>query len=62
LLRVGGDGSCFTAVSYQSHRYCIPNGGRELDMTKDVFNILVSLLALKQSPGDLPTPQTVVLQ
>ena len=31
-------------------------------MTKDVFNILVSLIALKQSPGDLPTPQAVVLQ
>jgi hypothetical protein len=64
LFRVeaGGAGSCFTAVSYSNRRYCVPNGGREADMTKDVFNILVSLLALKQSPGDLPTPQAVVLQ
>jgi hypothetical protein len=55
-------GSCFTAITYSNRHYCIPNGGRELDTTKDVFNILVSLLALKQSPGDLPTPQAVVLQ
>jgi hypothetical protein len=54
--------ACFTAVAYATRRYCVPNGGRELDMTKDVFNILISLIALKQSPGDLPTPQAVLLQ
>ena len=53
---------CFTAVSYSGRRYCVPNGGRDLNMTKDVFNILISLLALKQAPGDLPTPQAVLLQ
>ena len=54
--------SCFTSISYENRRYCIPNGGAEADATKEVFNILISLLALKQSPGDLPTPQAVVLQ
>jgi len=66
LFRVQpGGGSleaCFTAVAYANRRYCVPNGGHELDMTKDVFNILISLIALKQSPGDLPTPQAVLLQ
>ena len=64
LLRVqmSGGPSCFTSINYANRHYCIPNGGRELDVTKDVFNILVSLIALKQSPGDLPTPQSVVLQ
>ncbi len=54
--------TCFTAVTYSNRRYCVPNGGQDLDMTKDVFNILISLIALKQSPGDLPTPQAVLLQ
>jgi hypothetical protein len=54
--------TCFTSISYSNHRFCIPNGGAEADATKEVFNILISLLALKQSPGDLPTPQAVVLQ
>jgi len=54
--------SCFTAVTYSNRRYCVPKGGADLDMTKDAFNILISLLALKQSPGDLPTPQAVLLQ
>ena len=58
--RVGTD--CFTSVGYSGRHYCIPKGGPELDTTKDVFNILISLLALKQSPGDLPTPQAVLLQ
>lgn len=64
LFRVAADSgtSCFTAVAYDGRRFCIPNGGREADATKEVFNILISLLALKQSPGDLPTPQAVVLQ
>jgi hypothetical protein len=53
---------CFTSVAYSNRHYCVPKGGPELGMTKDVFNILVSLLALKQSPGDLPTPQAVLLQ
>ena len=57
-----GANGCFTAVTYSNHRYCVPKGGAELDMTKDAFNILISLLALKQSPGDLPTPQAVLLQ
>ncbi len=53
---------CFTSVAYSNRHYCVPKGGPELDMTKDVFNILISLIALKQSPGDLPTPQAVLLQ
>jgi len=53
--------ACFTSISYSNHRFCIPNGGADADATKEVFNILISLLALKQSPGDLPTPQAVIL-
>ena len=65
LLRVESNkiaSACFTAVTYSSRRFCVPAGGSELDMTKDTFNILISLLALKQSPGDLPSPQAVLLQ
>lgn len=65
ILRIETDkilNSCFTAVTYSNRRYCVPKGGSDLDMTKDAFNILISLIALKQSPGDLPTPQAVLLQ
>jgi hypothetical protein len=65
ILRIETDkvlNSCFTAVTYSNRRYCVPKGGADLDMTKDAFNILISLIALKQSPGDLPTPQAVLLQ
>jgi hypothetical protein len=55
IARSGGD--CFAQVSYRGGAYCIPNRGAE--NTKNIFNILNALLALKTSPGDLPAAQTV---
>ena len=54
----GGLGeTCFTAVDYEGRHYCVPQDGA--DNTKRIFGILAALLALKQSPGDLPITQTV---
>jgi hypothetical protein len=55
VLHSGGD--CFAQVSYRGAAYCVPNQGA--DNTKDIFNILDALLALKTSPGDLPATPTV---
>jgi hypothetical protein len=52
-------GGCFTAVSYGGKGYCVPQEGA--DNTKKIFNVLNALVALKQSPGDLPTSQTVLI-
>jgi hypothetical protein len=30
-------------------------------VTKDIFNVLSVLVALKQSPGDLPATQSVLI-
>ncbi|HEX3918099.1 MAG TPA: hypothetical protein VHW60_12240 [Caulobacteraceae bacterium] len=57
LTVVSSGGDCFTAVSYRGRDYCVPNQGA--DNTKDIFNILDALLALKTSPGDLPATPTV---
>ena len=53
----GASGSCFTALDYEGRHYCVPSDGAE--NTKRIFSILGALLALKQSPGDLPVTQTV---
>ena len=61
LVNRGGDlGGCFTAVTYAGGRYCVPQEGS--DNTKRVFAMLNMLIALKQSPGDLPTTQTVRIE
>ncbi len=52
-------GGCFTAVSYGGKNYCVPDEGEE--STKSIFNILTALVALKQSPGDLPATQSVLV-
>jgi hypothetical protein len=53
----GGPGGCFTAADYEGRRYCVP--AEDADNTKRIFSMLGVLLALKQSPGDLPVTQTV---
>jgi hypothetical protein len=61
LTAGGADfGGCFTAVSYAGGHYCVPQKGAE--NTKRVFAILNMLIALKQSPGDLPITQTVRIE
>ncbi|HEX4196563.1 MAG TPA: hypothetical protein VHZ26_03895 [Caulobacteraceae bacterium] len=50
---------CFTAVNYGGKGYCVPEDGAQT--TKQVFNVLSALVALKQSPGDLPVAQTVLV-
>jgi hypothetical protein len=54
-------GDCFTAVTYDGEPLCVPKDGEALQNTKDVFDILTALLALKQTPGDLPAPQAVLI-
>jgi len=51
--------SCFTAVNYGGKTYCVPQESTQT--TKQVFNVLSALTALKQSPGDLPAAQTVLI-
>src|SRR5665213_4437812 len=50
---------CFTAVNYGGRGYCVPQESAQT--TKKVFNVLSALVALKQSPGDLPASQTVLV-
>jgi hypothetical protein len=50
---------CFTAVNYGGRGYCVPQESAQT--TKQVFNVLSALVALKQSPGDLPASQTVLV-
>jgi hypothetical protein len=50
---------CFTSVVYGGKGYCVPEDGAQT--TKQVFNVLSALVALKQSPGDLPVAQTVLV-
>jgi hypothetical protein len=53
--------SCFTAITYDGHYFCAPQTGDGVEATKDTFNILTTLLALKQSPGDLPASSAVLI-
>jgi hypothetical protein len=52
-------GACFSAVRYEGQTYCIPLEGSQT--SKDIFNVLSVLVALKQSPGDLPATATVLV-
>ena len=54
-----GAGPCFTEVEYEGRSYCAP---LEADNTKRIFALLNALIALKQSPGDLPITQTVRIE
>ena len=63
LLTVTSSGAfgigCFTAVNYGGKTYCVPQDTAQT--TKQVFNVLSALVALKQSPGDLPASQAVLI-
>ena len=61
-VREGGvaNGPCFTEVEYEGRTYCAPLEGS--DNTKRIFAMLNALIALKQSPGDLPITQTVRIE
>jgi hypothetical protein len=50
---------CFAAVGYAGRSYCVPQ--KDSQVTKDIFNVLSVLVALKQSPGDLPATQSVLI-
>ncbi len=52
-------GGCFTAIDYGGKSYCVPE--EDAATTKSIFNILTALVALKQSPGDLPATQSVLI-
>jgi len=60
-VRTGGVGAgpCFTEVEYEERSYCAP---MDSDNTKRIFALLNALIALKQSPGDLPITQTVRIE
>lgn len=63
LLSVNPDsalpGGCFSEVRYEGGSYCVPQDGAQ--NTKTIFNVLSVLVALKQSPGDLPATATVLV-
>jgi hypothetical protein len=50
---------CFTHVDYAQRSWCVPENGQPI--TRDLFNTLTMLVALKQQPGDLPASSTVLL-
>jgi hypothetical protein len=54
-------GDCFVAVDYEGQSYCAPRDGDGARTTKQIFNMLNALVALKQSPGDLPATQSVLI-
>jgi hypothetical protein len=49
---------CFAHVYYADQAWCVPEHGPQI--TRDVFNVLTMLVALKQQPSDLPA-STVLL-
>jgi hypothetical protein len=53
--------ACFTAVVYAGTHYCAPRQGEGAATTRQIFSVLTSLVALKQSPGDLPASQSVLI-
>jgi hypothetical protein len=50
---------CFAHVDYADRSWCVPENGQQV--TRDLFNTLTMLVALKQQPGDLPSSSTVLL-
>jgi hypothetical protein len=59
VTTASGFSGCFTSVRYDGRSYCVPQENAKI--TKQVFNVLSALVALKQSPGDLPVSQTVLI-
>ena len=54
-------GACFAAVDYAGTHYCASRRGEGAATTRQIFSVLTSLVALKQSPGDLPSSQSVLI-
>jgi hypothetical protein len=54
VVKDGGD--CFAQVTFESGRYCVPQGAAS---TKRTFAVISQLLALKTQQGDLPFIPTV---
>jgi hypothetical protein len=50
---------CFAHVYYADQAWCVPEHGPQI--SRDVFNVLTMLVALKQQPGDLPASSTVLV-
>jgi hypothetical protein len=64
ILNVQSEGGftgfgCFSHVFYANRAWCVAEDGPQV--TRDLFNALTMLVALKQQPGDLPSSSTVVL-
>jgi hypothetical protein len=58
---VGVLDDCFTAVTFESKRFCAPRDGDGSETTRQIFSILTTLVALKQTPGDLPAAQSILI-
>ncbi|HLK23275.1 MAG TPA: hypothetical protein VKT30_01310 [Caulobacteraceae bacterium] len=52
---------CFTAVPYEGKIYCAPSEGDGSRTTREIFNMLTALVALKQSSGDIPASSAIVI-
>jgi hypothetical protein len=49
----GGVDGCFVDIAFEGENYCVPRNGAE--QTKQIFSLLVQLLALKTQTGDSPS-------
>jgi hypothetical protein len=52
---------CFTAIRYEDAAYCAPGRGDGAGTTREIFNILTALVALKQSSGDIPASSAILI-
>ncbi|HXQ12128.1 MAG TPA: hypothetical protein VN805_14120 [Caulobacteraceae bacterium] len=52
---------CFTAIRYEDATYCAPGRGDGAGTTREIFNILTALVALKQSSGDIPASSAILI-
>jgi hypothetical protein len=57
----GAPDGCFTWVQYEQANYCAPKTGDGADTTREIFNILSALVALKQSSGDIPASSAILI-
>jgi hypothetical protein len=59
-VRQGGiSGPCFADVAHAGGHYCVPDQNGQISRT--VFDVLNTLVDLKQSPSDLPQTSTVLI-
>jgi hypothetical protein len=50
---------CFAHVYYADRPWCVPEHGQQT--TRDIFNVMTMLVALKQQPGDLPASSSLLI-